>query len=136
MKAKVPAHWTNTISAWVWVDGQEGSWKSTTKDGEWYVINTTYEKFNIIFVNGSNWNGDANQSENIEGITQNTCYQLTQEGGSKATYRVVDCGDDHAAVEDVEVSKPMPRKVIINQALYLIMPNGDVYDASGRMIRL
>jgi hypothetical protein len=38
-------------------------------------------------------------------------------------------------VEDVEVSKPMPRKVIINQALYLVMPNGDVYDASGRMIR-
>ena len=135
VKAKVPAHWTNTITAWVWVDGQEGSWNSTTKDGEWHVVATNYDKLNIIFVNGTNWNGDANQTVNIEGITQNTCYQLAQEGGSKATYRVVDCGDDHAAVEDVEVLKPMPRKVIINQALYLVMPNGDVYDASGRMIR-
>ena len=42
---------------------------------------------------------------------------------------------DLLTVENVEVSKPQARKVLINQSLYLVMPNGDVYDISGRQVR-
>ena len=51
--------------------------------------NTT--KMNIIFVNGDNWNGDANQTVDMEGITENTCFQLNQSGGGKVQYTIVDC---------------------------------------------
>ena len=38
-------------------------------------------------------------------------------------------------VENVEMAKPSVRKALINQSLYLIMPNGDMYDVSGRLVR-
>ena len=134
VKAKMPAHWTNTITAWVWADGMEGQAVTPTKDDEWYVVTENTTSLNIIFRNGTDWNGDANQTVDITGITTNTCYQLTQEGGAKAKYTVVDC-PTATDVEDVEVQKPVARKVLINQSLYLVMPNGDVYDISGRLVR-
>ena len=67
-------------------------------------------------------------------FTDNVCIQLSQSGDAKATYMVVDC-PVVTAVEDVEVSKPQARKVLFNQSLYLVMPNGDVYDISGRQVR-
>ena len=91
VKAKMPAHWTNTITAWVWADGMDGQAVTPTKDGEWYVVTENTTSLNIIFRNGTYWNGDANQTEDITSITTNTCYQLAQEGSAKATYTVVDC---------------------------------------------
>ena len=134
VKAKVPAHWTNTITAWVWGDGIQDHSVTPTKEGEWYVVTENTTSLNIIFRNGTDWNGDANQTVDITGITSNICYQLTQEGDAKATYTVVDC-PIATDVEDVEVQKPVARKVLINQSLYLVMPNGDVYDISGRQVR-
>jgi hypothetical protein len=147
VKAKMPAHWTNTITAWVWADGMDGQVVTPTKDGEWYVVTENTTSLNIIFRNGTDWNGDANQTVDITGITTNTCYQLTQEGGAKATYTVVDCEDDIVEpeqpdtpetptdVEDVQDQALAPIKVIINNALYLIMPNGDIYNAAGVLIK-
>ena len=133
VKAKVPAHWTNTITAWVWPTGGDGREVTPTKDGEWYVVTENTDALNIIFKNGVNWNGDSNQTEDMT-FTTNTCIQLSQSGGAKATYTVVDCPET-TDVENVEVSKPQARKVLINQSLYLVMPNGDVYDISGRQVR-
>ena len=133
IKALMPAHWTNTISAWVWSDGVEGEWATLRKEGEWYVVSKDANKLNVVFVNGSDWNGDANQTEDFS-FTENTCIQITQSGDAKATYTVVECGNT-TDVENVDVDQPQARKVLYNGALYLIMPNGDVYDASGRMIR-
>jgi hypothetical protein len=133
VKAKVPARWTNTITAWVWADGMEGKAVTPTTEGEWYVVTENTTSLNIIFRNGTDWNGNANQTEDITNITTNTCYQLSQSGDAKATYMVVDC-PVVTAVEDIEVSKPQARKVLFNQSLYLVMPNGDVYDISGRQV--
>ena len=133
VKAKVPAHWTNTITAWIWPTGGDGREVTPTKDGEWYVVTENTDALNIIFKNGVNWNGDSNQTEDMT-FTTNTCIQLSQSGGAKATYTVVDCPET-TDVENVEVSKPQARKVLINQSLYLVMPNGDVYDISGRQVR-
>ena len=132
IKAKMPAHWTNTIMAWVWNDGQEGSWKNPTKQGEWYVVTESGNKVNIIFVNGTNWNGNANQTEDMA-FTSSNCIQLHQSGDAKGTYTIVDCqkGTD---IDNIEVSHSSPRKVIINQSLYILMPNGSIFNTSGQPI--
>ena len=38
-------------------------------------------------------------------------------------------------VENVEEAQSVARKVLVNQSLYLVMPNGNVYDISGRLVR-
>ena len=132
IKAKMPAHWTNTIMAWVWNDGQEGSWKNPTKQGEWYVVTESGNKVNIIFVNGTNWNGNANQTEDMA-FTSSTCIQLYQSGDAKATYTIVDC-QEGTDIDNIEVPHSSPRKVIINQSLYILMPNGSIFNTSGQPI--
>ena len=136
VKAKMPAHWTNSITAWIWEDGMDGQAVTPTKDGDWYVVTQNTKSLNIIFRNGTDWNGNTNQTVDITSITNNTCYQISQSGNSKATYEIVACNDntttDH--VEEQE-STLTPIKIIINNALYLIMSNGDMYDTAGRLIR-
>ena len=118
--------------AWVWNDGQEGSWKNPTKQGEWYVVTESGNKVNIIFVNGTNWNGNANQTEDMA-FTSSTCIQLHQSGDAKATYTIVDCQEE-TDIDNIEVPHSSPRKVIINQSLYILMPNGSIFNTSGQPI--
>ena len=133
VKAKVPAHWTETITAWVWADGMDGRSVAPTKDGDWYVVTENVTSLNIIFRNGTDWNGNANQTEDITNITTNTCYQLSQLGDAKAQYTQVDCGDS-TNIDNVEIDQLQARKLLYNGALYLIMPNGDIYNTAGTLI--
>ena len=133
VKAKVPAHWTETITAWVWADGMDGRSVAPTKDGDWYVVTENVTSLNIIFRNGTDWNGNANQTEDITNITTNTCYQLSQAGDAKAQYTQVDCGDA-TNIDNVEIDQLQARKLLYNGALYLIMPNGDIYNTAGTLI--
>ena len=89
VKAKMPATWTNTITAWVWETGKAGTEIVPTKEGDWYVYTKHCVEMNIIFKNGAGWNGDANQTVDIEHITESTCYQIVA-GSGKANYVVVD----------------------------------------------
>lgn len=91
VKAKVPAAWTDTITAWVWPTGGDGQEVVPTKSGDWYVYTHNCAELNIIFKNGHGWNGDKNQTVDITGIKENACYQLAQEGDAKATATAVDC---------------------------------------------
>ena len=91
VKAKVPAAWTNTITAWVWATGGNGKEVVPTKEGDWYVVTENCAELNIIFKNGEGWNGNANQTEDITGLTEDSCYELAQEGEAKATATAVDC---------------------------------------------
>ena len=91
VKAKVPAAWTNTITAWVWPTGGDGQEVVPTKEGDWYVYTHNCAELNIIFKNGEGWNGDANQTVDITGIQENTCLVLESDGATKATYTNVDC---------------------------------------------
>ena len=90
VKAKMPAGWTNTITAWVGETGKAGSEIVPTKEGDWYVYTKHCVEMNIIFKNGAGWNGDANQTVDIEHITESTCYQIVA-GSGKANYVVIDC---------------------------------------------
>ena len=134
VKAKVPSHWTNTITAWVWADGAEGHSVTPTKDGNWYVVTENTTSLNIIYRNGTDWNGDANQTVDITGITTNTCYQLTQSGNQKATYEVIDCEDSGSTdLPELPVA-PTARKLLHNGRLYILLPDGRVYDVRGNQV--
>ena len=91
VKAKVPAAWTETITAWVWPTGGDGQEVVPTKEGDWYVYTHHCAELNIIFKNGEGWTGDANQTVDITGISENTCLELESDGATKATYVNVDC---------------------------------------------
>ena len=90
VKAKVPAAWTDTITAWVWPTGGEGQEVTPVKEGDWYVYTHHCAELNIIFKNGEGWNGDANQTVDIT-VSENTCMELESDGATKATYVNVDC---------------------------------------------
>ena len=90
VKAKVPATWTNTITAWVWPTGGEGQEVTPTKQGDWYVYTHNCAELNIIFKNGAGWNGNPNQTEDLK-YSENTCIVIAQEGDAKATATSVDC---------------------------------------------
>ena len=104
VKAKVPAEWTDQITVWVWPTGGGGVESVAAKEGNWYVYqHADNSEFNIIFKNGAGWNGDSNQSEDITGISKNTCLELTA-GAGKATYTIIDC--DGTGVEDITTPTP------------------------------
>ena len=90
VKAKVPAAWTNTITAWVWPTGGNGEEVTPVKEGDWYVYTHHCAELNIIFKNGEGWNGDANQTVDIT-VSENTCLELESDGATKATFVNVDC---------------------------------------------
>ena len=90
VKAKVPAAWTDQITAWVWPTGGEGQEVVPTIEGDWCVYTHHCAELNIIFKNGEGWNGDANQTVDIT-VSENTCLELESDGATKATYVNVDC---------------------------------------------
>ena len=112
VKAKVPATWTDQITAWVWATGAEGTEVIPTQEGEWYVYTQNCTELNIIFKNGAGWNGDANQTVDIT-VTGSTCIEITSDGASKATYTVAECpGTDveNVTTNDIpalDLTKPM-----------------------------
>ena len=101
VKAKMPVHWTNTISAWVWGEHSSGHWVTPTKEGDWYVVTQDVEELNIIFVNGTNWSGDKNQTIDMT-FSNDICIQLAQEGSDKATYTTIDCEGNDTPKDDEE----------------------------------
>ena len=90
VKAKVPAAWTDTITAWVWPTDGAGQEVVPTKEGDWYVYTHHCAELNIIFKNGKGWNGNTNQTEDLK-YSENACIVLAQEGDAKATATAVDC---------------------------------------------
>lgn len=90
IKAKMPTNWGSTISAWAWVDGSEGSWVTLTKEGNWYSYTSTVSPLNIIFVNGSNWSNDQNQTVDIS-LSESSCIQINSNTTGKRTYTIIDC---------------------------------------------
>ena len=89
VKAKVPAAWTETITAWVWPTNGDGKEVTPTKEGDWYVYTHHCAELNIIFKNGKGWTGDANQTVDMV-FSESTCIEI-KAGSGKATYTVVDC---------------------------------------------
>lgn len=93
VKAKVPSNWTNGISAWTWSGSNTGTWATLALDGDWVTYTSSVSPLNIIFVNGSGWSTDKNQTVDIS-LTESSCIQINNNGTSKCTYTIVDCNPD------------------------------------------
>jgi hypothetical protein len=130
VKAKMPAEWTNTITAWVWETGKNGEEIIPERDGEWYVYSRHCVELNIIFKNGAGWNGDPNQTVDIT-TSESICIEITA-GEGKATYTAVDCPVE-TAVEDV---KPVENKVkFIHNGQIVVRHNGKLYNVMGQEVK-
>lgn len=89
VKAKLPAHWTNTITAYIWVEGADSKVVYPEKDGEWYVVTEFTSQLNVIFRNGEDWTVNKNQTVDIV-LTGDAVLEFTQEGEAKAEYKVIE----------------------------------------------
>jgi hypothetical protein len=116
VKAKVPATWTDEITAWVWTTGGEEKEVVPTKDGDWYVYTHYDTELNIIFKNGAGWNGDANQTVDMT-FTENTCIEITA-GAGKANYTAVDCLES-TDVENIVTTKHATKTIYNGQIVVL-----------------
>ena len=110
IKAQVPSDWGTTISAWVWEDGKEGKWATLARDGEWYSYTTSISPLNIVFVNGSTWAGETNQSVDIS-ITESTCIQLDDNKSGKRSYIVIDCDPEPDNVIHLPYNEPFTSNI-------------------------
>ena len=87
IRAQRPSGWTNNLYIHFWGDASSGGPTAMTlgSDGWWsYTFAASVNTIHAILINGSSWNGDANQTVDITGITASTCYTLTT-SSSKAT---------------------------------------------------
>ena len=107
VKAFYPAAWNaGKAAVHFWGDGvaSPGTPAAMTKDGDWWSYTVTgvptTTELSVIFINGNTWNGDANQTVDITGIKESTCYQITS-GSGKASAAVVDCASTPVVAEDV-----------------------------------
>lgn len=103
IKAKVPAEWTDEITAWVWPTGGEGHIVVPTKEGDWYVYSQYSVELNIIFRNGADWNGNENQTVDMF-FTESACIEITA-GSDKATYTHIDCEGGNGNQQEPDIPK-------------------------------
>ena len=78
---------TNTISAWVWDEGHEGEWVTLSHNGEWYTYTRYCNTLNIVYLNGTTWNGDNNQTIDIS-TQHDACYQINSSTGKRYAIQI------------------------------------------------
>ena len=104
-KALVPDHWDETITAWVWHSNESGKRVYPTREGEWYVVTEKCTELNLVFCNGTDWNGNHNQTVDIVSLRENACLRIAQSGTNKATYTHIDCKTNPNCVFSVSTNK-------------------------------
>ena len=129
VKAKMPEGWTNTITAWVWATGENGTEVILTREGDWYVYTQNCTELNIIFKNGTGWNGDVNQTVDIL-LKESTCLQVIA-GEGKAIYTIVDC--ETTDIESVHVSNNVTK--FIQDGQLVILFDGVLYNVYGQVVK-
>ena len=135
ISAKMPSNWGSTISAWVWENGHEGLWATLQKDGEWYSYTTSAIPLNIVFVNGTTWNGDNNQSVDIS-VSENTCIQLSNNSTGKRNYTVIDCEDGHeTSVNEIKESSNSKIFKLVKDGQLFILRDDKVYTVTGQEVK-
>ena len=105
VKAIMPPHWTETITAWVWSNNNDGRVVYPTIENGWYVVTEYCTALNIIFRNGTDWNGNYNQTVDIVSLHEDVCLGIGQSGTSKAIYTLIDCETNPNFVFSVSSNK-------------------------------
>ncbi len=134
IKAKVPATWTNDITLWVWPTGGDGKVVVPEKVGDWYVYTHEGTEVNIIFRNGTDWNGDKNQTIDML-FTESACIEIVSDGVNKAEYTNVDCDDQTTTtIENTHTDSTSNIQKIIRDSRLLIIRCGEIYDVFGNKL--
>ncbi len=128
-----PSAW-EIVYLWAWTtDGNLfDAWPGIiiSKDDEgWYSyqFDENIKNVNII------WNNGIDQTIDITNVTESTCYALNSTSGRTITVSVVDC----PLTEDLEESVATnnnTQKAIQNGHLYILLPDGTRYDATGKKV--
>lgn len=74
---------TQGVSYWMWHDKTDGKFVKADKTGNWFTYTFpegTVTPFNIIAINGDEWSSAEFQTDDIEGVSENTCYYVTSKG--------------------------------------------------------
>ena len=129
--------WSN-VYLYSWYDGGAvqpcGDWPGlqVNKDsnGWWsYTFESNVKSVNIVWNNGT-----GEQTIDITDVTQSTCYDLDTDVYPYGAF-VIDCSKNPTALEDVQSnSTPKAHKVIKNNTLYIILPDGSKYSATGQKL--
>ena len=129
--------WSN-VYLYSWYDGGAvqpcGAWPglqvSKDSNGWWsYTFDSNVKSVNIIWNNGI-----GEQTIDITDVTQSTCYDLDTDVYPYGAF-VIDCSKNLSALEDVQSnSTPKAHKVIKNNTLYIILPDGSKYSATGQKL--
>ena len=129
--------WSN-VYLYSWYDGGAvqpcGAWPGlqVNKDsnGWWsYTFDSNVKSVNIIWNNGT-----GEQTIDITDVTQSTCYDLDTDVYPYGVF-VIDCSKNLTALEDVQSNNtPKAHKVIKNNTLYIILPDGSKYSATGQKL--
>lgn len=130
--------WSN-VYLYSWYDGGAvqpcGAWPGlqVNKDsnGWWsYTFDSNVKSVNIIWNNGT-----GEQTIDITDVTQSTCYDLDTDVYPYGVF-VIDCSKNLTALEDVQSNNtPKAHKVIKNNTLYIILPDGSKYSATGQKLQ-
>ena len=130
-------NWYN-VYLYAWdanINQPAGEWPGTKvgQDGQgwWsYTFDRQFTNVNIIWTNGT-----GEQTIDITNVTQSTCYELDLSAYPYGVY-VVDCSKDVTALEDVQINnKPQARKIIVNNTMYILMPDGKTYTIMGQNVK-
>ncbi|MFI3297723.1 MAG: starch-binding protein, partial [bacterium] len=139
VKAYRPTDWTNDMYIHYWYEyGASSVPTAMTNEGDgWYSYTFTRyfgTEVNAIFINGSEWNNG--QTDNVEGITTNTCYTLTAVTDANYAVTISNCpSTDVTGVEQVTKSQ---FEVIGNNGRIYINGEGDaqlrIFNITGQMV--
>lgn len=143
VKAKMPDDWGTTVSAWVWDEQSIGEWVTLSHEDDWYSFTRNCGMLNVIFVNGTTWNGDENQTVNIS-TKYDACYQICNNNG-KRIGMLIDCESKNETNPDTPTDDTQCTiqgstnnhaiKMIDNGQLYIRLSNGNTYNAQGTRLK-
>ena len=90
LTATLPSNWGTTITAWVWTNKTDGHFENLAVNDRKVTFESDNKPLNIIFINGTTWNGDNNQTEDII-IDRNTCINIDENTEGKRKFFIKQC---------------------------------------------
>ncbi len=88
---------------WVWTNDEDGAWQEGQKDGNWYGFAMKTDKLSFVVNNGNTWGASSLQTENVNDVTESTCYAVNNTSSGKKAIAAVACDyvRPETGVEDV-----------------------------------
>lgn len=134
------------MTAWVWADGVDGSFRTMVKSGSNFVLQIDdLTQFNVLFVSGKvdSWDGIKAyaQTEDVNNVTADGCYKITNFDPAKAEQKckavAVDCltGAELTGIADVVADEAAKAVKVIENGQLIIVKDGVKYNVLGTVVK-